>query len=264
MFCSNCGKKLDENAKFCDGCGAQQGAGNDMSSASNQQEPNSNPNVNTNYQTSPTASNPQAKKVPKKTTNIIVAAAIVLVAFLIGKFAIAPSMVDDNGGSVSSGNSNNSSIYSSSNDTTNSEYDEILAKAHIVHFPNIFSVGTSTASFVCEAYTDYGSEIGCVDIGYKDDTVIYIVMTLYTPVAECTDSQKAQLESDAKTDLAEYDALNFCNVEYNMGTNYFTTAVTFSDLDVPENWSAVWDGYYINSMSALEADLIAEEGFVKK
>lgn len=276
MFCSNCGKQLDENAKFCDGCGAQQRAVNDTNSASNQPVPNPQPNVN--YQA---ASNPQAKKAPKKKTNIIITVAVVLCAFIIGKFVIAPSMTSDSGSGSNVGNSgntvsnsgsqtqsdisNNNSTYSSSTGTTSSDYDEILSQAYIVHFPNVFGVGTSTASFVSKL--DDGS-ILCSDYGYKDDVVIQMVETLYIPVAEYTDSQKTQLESSVKSEYAKLEALNCCTVKYNMGTNYYTVTTTYSNLDKAQNYSELYQANVLSadtwiSMSATESGLIAQ-GAVKK
>lgn len=279
MFCSNCGKQLGENAKFCDGCGAQQRAVNDTNSASNQQVPNPQPNVN--YQAASAAPEPQIKKAPKKKTNIIITVAVVLCAFIIGKFVIAPSMssgsgsgsnVGNSGNTVSSSGSqtqsnisSNNSTYSSSTGTTSSDYDEILSQAYIVHFPNVFGVGTNTASFVSKL--DDGS-ILCSDYGYKDDVVIQMVETLYIPVAEYTDSQKTQLESSVKAEYAKFEELNCCNVKYSMGTNYYTVTTTYSNLDKAQNYSELYQANVLSantwiSMSATESGLIAQ-GAVKK
>ncbi len=264
MFCSNCGKQLDENAKFCDGCGAQQGAGNDINSASNQQAPNSNPNVNANYQTSHTEPTPQAKKVSKKTTNIIIAAAIVLVAFLIGKFAIAPSM--SSGGGENTGGqstSNTNSTYSSSNAISNSAYDDILTEAYIVHFQPMFNM--DSASFVSKLSD---GSIVCADYGYEGDQIIQWVETLYIPVTNYTDSQKTEAENNVRNNYAKLEALSCCNVKYKMGTNYLTVTVEFSDVDKAENYSALYQVGILTtngpiSMSATESGLIAQ-GAVKK
>lgn len=294
MFCSNCGKQLDENAKFCDGCGAQQGVGNDINSASNQQAPNPQQNVNANYQAAPAASNPKAKKAPK-TKNIIITVAVALCAFIIGKFIIAPSMTSDSGYGSTAGNSgsvvsnsgstvsstdntvsstssqtqtdigNNNSTYSSSTVTTSSKYDEILSQAYIVHFPNIFGVGISTASFVQEIENGM---IACYDYGYEGDVVKQWVETLYVPLANIDDSKESQLESAFEAQFASIEALDCCTVSYKMGTSYFTVTVTYNDLDKAENYSELYEAG-INSanakisMSVTESELIAQ-GAVKK
>lgn len=282
MFCSNCGKQLGENARFCDGCGAQQGVvNNDANSASNQQTPDPQPNVN--YQAAPVAAGPQAKKTPKK-KNIIITAAVVLCAFIIGKFVIAPSMLSDSGSGSTGGNLGNivsntentvgstdsqtqtdtsSSTYSSSTVTTGSAYDDILTQAYIVHFQPFFNM--ETASFVYEQ--DDGT-ICCADYGYKDDVVKQWIETMYLPVSECTDAQKTELENTMKTQFATVDALNCCTVTYKMSTNYFTITCTYSDVDKSENYSELYNANILQtntfvSMSATEQGLL-NQGFIKK
>lgn len=285
MFCSNCGKQLDENAKFCDGCGAQQGAGNDINSASNQQAPNPQQNVNANYQNAPAAPNSKAKKAPK-TKNIIITVAVALCAFIIGKFIIAPSMISDSGSGSASGNSgstvsstdntvssagsqtqssisSNNSTYSSSAGTTSSDYDEILSQAYIVHFQPFFNM--ETASFVSKL--DDG-RIVCTDYGYEGDRVVQWVETLYIPVANYTDSQKTEVENTARNDCAKFEALSCCKATYKMSTNYLTITVEYNDVDKAENYSQLYNAGFLNtntyiSMSATESNLIAQ-GAVKK
>lgn len=267
MFCSNCGKKIDDNAKFCDGCGAQQGAVNNANSASKQQAPNFQSNVN--YQPS---SESQSKKAPKKKTNIIITAAVVLCAFIIGKFIIAPSMLSDNGSgntvSSTSGQNqtdtdNNDITYGSSTTTTNSAYDDILTKAYIVHFQPFFNM--DTASFVVE---EENGVICCYDFGYEGDIVKQYVETMYVPLSKVDDSKKAQLESVFRSQFATLEALDCCEVDYKMSTNYFTVTVTYTAVDKVENYSALYevglnDTNNCISMSATENSLLAK-GAVKK
>lgn len=292
MFCSNCGKQLDENAKFCDGCGAQQGVGNDINSASNQQAPNPQQNVNANYQAAPAASNPKAKKAPK-TKNIIITVAVALCAFIIGKFIIAPSMTSDSGYGSADGNSgsvvsnsgstvsstdntvsstssqtqtdigNNNSTYSSSTVTTGSTYDDILTNAYIVHFQPFFNM--DCMSFV-QKHDD--GRIVCSDYGYEGDIVQQWVETSYVPVSNYDASQKATIESTIKGECAKFEALNCCTLKYQMGTNYFTVTITLSNVDKAENYSELYQAGILAikdviSMSKTESNLIAQ-GAVKK
>ncbi len=85
MFCSNCGKQIPDNTKFCNYCGAQQQIAENTESA---------PKATENQQKN---AGIQAKKAPNNNANIIVILAIVLCAFLLGKFVIAPLMVSDSG-----------------------------------------------------------------------------------------------------------------------------------------------------------------------
>lgn len=75
MFCSNCGKQIPDNNKFCNHCGAQQTADNPINSAASRQ------------------SNLPQQAPPKKKNGIIVSILIMAVAFLIGKFVAAPTLL---------------------------------------------------------------------------------------------------------------------------------------------------------------------------
>ncbi len=79
MFCSECGKQLPDNSRFCNFCGAEQGV---------------------MPQAEPTPSNAEAKATqkqakPKKRANILVLLIVFVVAGLIGRFVIAPAMIGD-------------------------------------------------------------------------------------------------------------------------------------------------------------------------
>ncbi len=265
MFCSNCGKQLENDVKFCDGCGVQQGTGNDINSASNQQAYDMNSNAN--YQSAPVLPNPPVKKTPKKKTNIFISLAIVLVAFLVGKFVIAPSMTSDSvGGNTGSQiilPENTSSTYSISSDTSNSIYDSILTDAYIVHFQPMFNM--DSASYVLK---QEDGKILCADYGYKEDVVRQWVETMYIPVSDYNDTQKTELEDIMKRQFTTVEALNCCTVTYKMSTNYFTITCTYSDVDKEENYSELYNAQILQantfiSMSATESTLFGQ-GFVKK
>lgn len=79
MFCQKCGKQIPDNTKFCSYCGAQQS----VNPASNQQP----------YTAPQSSPNPPQKK--KSGVGILVALAVVAVAFMLGKSVFAPSMLTD-------------------------------------------------------------------------------------------------------------------------------------------------------------------------
>ncbi len=77
MFCKNCGKEINEGAKFCNYCGASQEASAPQSTA---------------------AINTAPAPAPKKSSGlkVVIVAAIAVVCFAIGSFVIAPSLSKDN------------------------------------------------------------------------------------------------------------------------------------------------------------------------
>ena len=110
--------------------------------------------------------------------------------------------------------------------------------------------------------------IACADYGYQDDVVKQWVETVYIPVSEYTDAQKAEIETTMRAQFASIDALNCCAVTYKMGTNYFTVTCTYSDVDKAENYGELYNAQILQtntfiSMSATETNLLAQ-GFVKK
>lgn len=258
MFCSNCGKQLPDTAKFCNFCGAQQ---------QEIQNRNSAPQATVNQPEIAEAPPQQPPKAPKKKANIFIVLAVVLCAFLIGKFVIAPSMVSDPGnqtgnqGSQSQQNTNN--MGGSSVNSANPAYDAIFDDTYIVHFQTFFNM--EMKSF---AFKQNDGIICCADYGYKDDTVKQWVETMYIPVSEHTDAQKAELENTMKAQFATVEALNCCTVTYKMGTSYFTITCTYSNVDQESSYAELYSAGILQantfiSMSATESTLLGQ-GFIKK
>jgi hypothetical protein len=239
MFCSNCGKQIQDDAKFCNHCGAQQSTINDTGAT---------PKVSENQQKSADTPLRQSAGTPKKKTNIFVVLAVVLCAFLIGKFVIAPSMVSDSGKDNDTGNQGSQSQLSTENDddssvdSANPAYDAIFNDTYIVHFQTFFNL--EMKNFAMKR--DDGI-ICCSDYGYEDDVVKEWVETMYVPISECTDAQKLELENTMKSEFAAIDALNCCTVTYKMGTNYFTITCTYSDVDKAENYAELYNAQLLNA-----------------
>lgn len=259
MFCSNCGKQLPENTKFCNYCGTQQPAG---SSA----EPAAKATENQKNQAEP--ANQQQKQAPKKKANILVTLVIVLCAFLLGKFVIAPSMVSDSGKDPGASNQSSQSQQSTENnsslstDTPNPAYEAVFDDTYIVHFQSFFNMNME--SFAKQE----DGIICCADYGYEDDVVKQWVETMYIPVSEYTDSQKAALESTMKSEFAAVESLSCCTVSYKMSANYFTITCTYADVDKAANYGELYSAGILQantfiSMSATE-DTLLSQGFVKK
>lgn len=260
MFCSNCGKQIPDNTKFCNHCGAQQQIVENTESA---------PKTTENQQKAVDTPTQETKKAPKKKANIFIVLAVVLCAFLIGKFVIAPSMVSDSGKNDGTGNQGSQSQQTTNNNNSstvnadNPTYEAIFDDTYIVHFQTFFNM--EMKNFAMKK--DDGI-IACADYGYKDDVVKQWVETVYIPVSEYTDAQKAEVETTFKTQFASIDALNCCVVTYKMSTNYFTITCTYSDVDQASNYAELYSAGILQtntfiSMSATESTLLGQ-GFVKK
>ena len=260
MFCSNCGKQIPDNTKFCNHCGAQQQIVGNTESA---------PKTTVNQPEIADTPTQQPKKAPKKKANIFIVLAVVLCAFIIGKFVIAPSMVSDSGNNGDTGNQGTQSQQTTNNnsgssvDSANPDYDAIFDDTYIVHFQTFFNMEMKNF-----ALKQDDGIICCADYGYEDDTVKQWVETMYIPVSEYTDAQKTELENTMKTQFATVEALNCCAVTYKMSTNYFTITCTYSDVDQASNYAELYSAGILQtntfiSMSATETTLLGQ-GFVKK
>lgn len=259
MFCNQCGASQPEGSKFCSTCGADLTAAPAAAPATPKPQPAT---------PQPAAGSHQSagSKPPKKKTPIWLTAVIVLAAFLLGKFVIAPSMLSepddssDNSGSqiqqTSSGTETESTI-------ANPAYDAVFEDTYIVHFQMFFNM--DTASFVKELEN---GTICCSDYGYQDDVVIDFVETMYIPVSEYTDDQKTEVESSVKASLSAVEALACCSVKYNMSVNYLTVTISYSSVDKAENYTALYNANILTentfiSMSETEKILL-NDGFIKK
>lgn len=274
MFCPNCGKQIPENTKFCSHCGAQQ------LSVSSADPATSTPGTQPNVAETPKQ---QPKTAPKKSVNIVVTLLVVLCAFLLGRFVIAPSLLSGEEPNPSNESSQPQQSSQSSQPTQPSQssqptqptvtdptvntpissYQAVFDGTYIIHFQSFFNM--ETASYASKQ--DNGI-IACADYGYEDDVVKNWVETLYIPVSEFTDTEKAELESAMKSLYAPFEEIACCTVNYSMGANYYTVTFKYSNVDQAENYGALYDANILTanthiSMTATENQLLAD-GFVKK
>lgn len=252
MFCSNCGKQIPDNTNFCSYCGAKQEIVNNPKPASETPQ---------NQGIAQTVSQPPPQKSSGKAGSILITAVVVVGAFLIGKFAIAPSMLSDGKTVTTTTTANNnggSSIIQSS-----AGYDDIFRDTSIIHLQSFF--GVNTASYALKQ--DDGT-IHCADYGYDNDVVTRWTETMYLPISDYTDAQKTELENTMRSSFASIDSLICCSVSYKMSANYFTVTCEYTDVDKEENYSALYNAGILKvssfiSMSATEESLLAQN-FVKK
>lgn len=257
MYCNHCGAQQPDGSKFCSSCGGKL-AGEQVKAQ---------PEV----KSQPVQRSQQEPKTEKKKGKLPVWGILLigLAAFLIGKFAIAPSMVSDPDSDDHSGSQNPQSQQGASsgdnaaNSAANPAYEAILNDAYIVHFQTFFNMEMESFALKQE-----DGIICCADYGYKDDVVKQWVETIYIPVSGYSDSQKAEMESTMQSEFAAVEALSCCAVTYKMSTNYFTITCTYSDVDKPENYAELYNAGVLSvntfiSMSATE-NTLAAQGFVKK
>ncbi len=92
---------------------------------------------------------------------------------------------------------------------------------------------------------------------------------MYIPIEGYTDSQKAELKSQAEAQFATYTSLDCCSLTYNESANYFTITLEVKNVDKPEAYSELYSAGLTSantplSMKMTENDLLASEGFIKK
>jgi len=257
MYCNHCGAQQPDGSKFCSCCGGKLA----WEQSAAQPEFKSHPAQKTQQEPKT-----EKKKGKRPVWGILL---IALAAFLIGKFAIAPSMGSDSDNDNHSGSQNAQSQQGASfdsnagNTAANPAYEAIFNDAYIVHFQTFFNMEMESFALKQE-----DGIICCADYGYKDDVVKQWVETIYIPVSEYSDSQKVELESIMKSEFAAVEALSCCTVTYKMSTNYFTITCTYSDVDQAEKYGELYNAGVLQvntfiSMSATE-DTLVSQGFVKK
>lgn len=259
MFCSKCGKEIPEDTKFCSHCGAQQGGAVNEKPSKNKKD---------------------KKKNPK---TVILSLVVVLVVYLLGRCAIAPAMMSDDD-DTNSGSNNQSNvtadqdftgdeedqeddIVSDNNSSAdNSAYTDIFMSRNIVDMTSIF---TSLDTMAFASVSDEGT-VEKLEYAYEDDTIKEFVNVVYYPVSEMTEDQKLALDNSMKANCAAMEEADFCTVSYNMGNNYYSVTLHFTDLDKTGNIQKLSDfgmltGEGVNriSMSETESNLLSG-GYVKK
>ena len=256
MFCSKCGKEIPENTNFCSHCGAQQG---DTVSEKSSEKKN------------------EKKKNPK---TVILSLVVVLAVYLLGRFAIAPAMLSDKDDTnAGSGNSSGVSVDSdftkedegdvvSDNNSSadNSAYTDIFMSRNIVDMSSIFT----TMDTVAFANVSDEGTVEKLEYAYENDAIKEFVNVVYYPVSEMTEDQKLALDNSMKANFASMEEADFCTVSYNMGNNYYSVTLHFTDLDKTENIQKLHSfgmltGEGVNkiSMSETESNLLSG-GYVKK
>lgn len=273
MYCPKCGEQIAEDAQFCYYCGTPL-------TQSSQQQATQSKNSSFDYTNAQTITN-QPKKGKQKVI-VSVAAAIVAVALgsLIGKTILAPAMSSNENSNKDKANSYETTItatesYNSNNEISDittppmasKEYEQIFSSRAIVDAPAAF-LTLDSAAF---AKVD-GGMVEKLEFGYEAETdmVKEMVNTAYYPIGELTEEQKNDFDAMIREEFADMEKLDFCEIDYNIGYNYYCITTTFKNLDNMDNANAVYEienlidnkGKLI-SMKKTEENLLSN-GYVKK
>ncbi len=288
MFCKYCGNQIDDNAKFCNNCGASQ----DKPVASYEpetarQEANAQPapqqNTTTPQQESTAQSvpfnanapvNQQAvAKASKKSNGCIIAIliavglAVLLVIGLIILAVIGFNISKDNIENLA--DSYSVAVEENIAYEINPEYSEIFESNYIVDTPALF-IGLDSRAF---ANIDADGTIDKMEFGYDEssDTIKELIETVYYPISEYDDASIKSLDKAMKETFADADELDCCTVTYSNTSDYYVITIQSTDLDNTLNLSALseakvltYDGFSLKLSMDNTANGLIAQGYVEK
>lgn len=203
MVCQNCGKQLSEDAKFCDGCNR------------------------------PVSPQPKVQAEPVKKKKGVGLAGILLTLVIV---ALAWGVGSCVGGYLGDSMTDPTEPTKKFN-IRNTAYDDVFKKHGIIRMDALF-VGDSTG-FVKETVEEGIRYLRCLEVGYKDDVIHTVEETYYYDVSQLSESQKAIIDSNARSIYAEAEALDNITVSYNMGAALYTVNIRYEDIDELDTLQAV-------------------------
>lgn len=265
-FCTNCGNRHDDGARFCPSCGTALGAEQDVSACVNASEP----------QPQPT----QAAPAKKNRTLLIVICTVLAfaVAFLIGKtiVSVAYKYVDSGADSpASTVEPTADANIAPAEDadiapTESSMFNRLFAYYDITYTAADFST-LDSAAYVTEIADDDILYVDCMEFGYKNDLVYELVETVYYYVGVLTDSELEQLDAAMQESFAAIEAQPFVEITYSQYSTWYVVTMKVHDLNKAENVQAALnsgtlvgdEGISYISMSATKEELLSS-GYYKK
>lgn len=258
MYCTKCGKELNYDAKFCDGCGMS-------------------------------VDGIEVKEAPKKRkkTGLIIAIVAIVLAFIIGVLALIGwateyyfqnlnvddyDLLEDLELEESDLFEDEASVNESEDTATDSttesyaSYNEVFSSRNIIDSPASF-IMLDSASFVLASADGMVEKL---EFGYEDDLVKEMVNTVYYPISGLSAEEVDTIDSSMRTAFSIYEAEDFCSVSYNALSDYFVITISFSSLDKAENVQKLGElgmltgtDVTVISMTETESGLIAN-GYIKK
>ncbi len=274
--CVKCGKVYNDAGNFCASCGGQLVFVEQAAPVNN----NVNPNFQNNIQ--PNNATPKQKKEKKLDgKKVAITVAVCFVAALIGRGVgeniIAPSYMKDDDTPQTTVNNNynydddkdidtdNDSSYVSDS-TDNPAYTKIFTDRLIIKLPAWF-LTDDTSSY---AKVESDGSINYMDYGHSDDVIEYMTQGIYYPIEGLTEEEVAGLENEMKSLVAQYSALNCCEVSTSRLNNYLLITVEAENIN---NKVAINELYSVGLVKTANADYLSmkiteesvlADGFVKK
>lgn len=305
MFCQKCGHQLPDGSSFCNNCGAPQPVSGSQQHQPQQQPYYQNaPQQHSQYTPYPPGQPPVTPKKPKKksTTPIWLSLIIIIAAYALGRYLIAPAIFDND-----SKNDNNSSIPTdasvviddsgdssvliddeseeesavpvvpednSSSEWVNSEYTAIFSNAGLFDamIPSSEISGYSYAAYVG---VDADGNIDKMEFGYDGDIVYTMVETIYFPITGVDPSYYSSLDAEMREGYAFMEEYDFCELSFALpdgstSTPYYTVTLIFRNLDNPSNVQALAEIGILDTANATYVSLAASDsgltqnGYVKR
>lgn len=275
MYCSNCGKPVQNGTRYCPNCGAPlNGAPASDSSPSGYV---------------PQPPQPAAKKsgIPKVVSAIIGIVAGVT-AFMLVRYVVIPEVFSGDSGTSSvvsemeergtssvvsetedSAVSEEESSASSEDKTQNSnreEYNRVFWNRHIVHSSALFPNLDDAAFAIVDKQTGL---VHCMEFGYSGDIVMAMTETAYFPLEGYTEEERVRLIKGMRESYAEYDGYDFCTINSWETDSYYAVQLEYTDLNKPENrkkvieWGMLEENAAYVSLDKTEKTLLSQ-GYVKK
>lgn len=251
MYCSNCGKQIPDNSKFCNFCGAEQIIYSQTSFEPNQsvreQRPPVSPVPPRQTQAGPQNGN---QKKPKNHVgrNILISLAVFVVVAMFSRAFITPlflrSVHKDEPSPAPSTTFALPEISVSPfafqtepaqpTAAITSEYSEIFSSRGI---PDEDEPLTYDAWLTAQSFAQVSSDgiVEKMQFGYdpEEDSVVELFDVLYVPTADLTAEELMALDIEIRDYLSQYEIDNFCTIEYEMYTtyDYYKATVHFSDIN---------------------------------
>lgn len=163
------------------------------------------------------------------------------------------------------------SVTPSDNDAPSAAYMNVFDQRGITPDDNLASyTDLSHVAYVCVDEYDY---IYVSEFAFSGDVIVMNIDTMYVPVGDMTDIDRAVLDGQTRQDYDDVDALDCAEVRYEMGDEYYKVTVVMENIDLWENIKALGstemyaedvsgeEFYY--SIEISEEGLLAD-GYVKK
>ena len=291
MFCKNCGSEIDNNAKFCNNCGAPQEvapvaapvyekpvqpapqptvptyeapAQPTAAPVAPQQTP---PQYNSSVPYNPNGNLHPPVQTKKSSKGCIVAILIVVALFaliIVGSIIFAVVGFSD---STTSDDSSYSSDISAITDTPNAEYTAIFTDNNIIEAPAVF-IGLDSRAF---AIIDDDGMIEKMEFGYDGDKIKELVNTIYYPIGDYTDDVITVLDETFRETFAPAEELDCCTVTYEQTADYYIITVHSIDLNNISNLTKLsdagvitYDGFAAYLSIDVTADNLTSQGYVER